>query len=253
MTTPADNLKTLANFILEVREQADIVGLETRHSDALLTRMINASWRDLRTKVTNAGFDYFLLSTDVAALPTSAVESGEQYTEVDWPTGAAKIYGFDVQIGTGWFPLQRGTWQQRRDYQSTIGTISAGTQLTPGIFVPRTLPTESTTGVSAGKIALFPLDTRGNNYRIWYLPYWVDIAAANTTYVFFGHDDWFQWAVYDVCWKVFVRDQEEMGLLDRVAKARDDIWMQIVRATQKMLETGPVRVRLSRRRHRTRF
>lgn len=249
MATPTDNSLTLANFILAIREQSDTVDLETRHSDALLVRMINQTWRQLRTKLTNAGWDYFLLGTTPTALPTSAAETDEQYIQVDWPTGAAKIFGVDVLLNSTWIPVDRGTWQERRDYQHTVGTLLAGATRTPMTYVIKTLPVENdASALTAGKIALFPLDLRGNDYRVWYLPYWVDIAAANTTYLFFGHDDWFQWAIYDVTWKIYVRDNEETGVLDRVAKARDDIWADIVRSVQKINATPAPRVRMRRRR-----
>lgn len=246
-----DNTKTVANILTEVRELADIVALTDRHSDALLIRMLNNVVREFRTRLSNAGFSYFLEATTAAALPTSAAVSGEQYLEIDFPTGAVSVHGVDVKFGSDWIPIRQGSFAERRDYQS----LASGGQLNPyapHTFVVRTVPVESTTTVTAGKIMLFPLETSGRNYRVWYLPVWADIAAANTSYVIYGHDMWFSWIELEMCIRIYMRDNDSQGALSAAIQMRADTWDQVVKATRNMQSAGPVQAR-PRRRNRRRW
>lgn len=238
----SDNTITLANLITEIREQADIEGLTDRHSDAFLVRLINRKWRHLRTKLTNAGFSYFLEATTSAALPTSAAVSGEQYLEIDFPTGAVSVHGIDVLFGSHWIPLKQGTFAERRDYQ-TQGLTGGLNRFTPHTFVVRTVAVENTTSVDAGKIMLFPLDTSGRNYRVWYLPTWTDIAAANTTYVLYAHDIWIEWLILEVCICVWTRDNDSDGIMGSAMTRRDQVWEDLVKATRNMQSAGPAQPR----------
>jgi len=236
------NTQTLAELIVAIREQADIVGLETRHSDAQLIRWINQSWRSLRTQLSNSGFSFFLEGTTQTALPTAAPTADEQFLEVDYPDGAVGIYGFDVLRGSYWTPLCQGSFAARRDYQSRAGRLTSGVET----FVVRSVPVESTTTTTAGKIMLFPLNTEGLDYRIWYLPVWADITT--TSFAFYGHDVWFEWLIWDVCRKVFIRDNDSSGALKGAESSRAELWGDIVKAIQTMQSAGPEVPRSPRRR-----
>lgn len=245
MATPADYSMTPEDLITEVRELADIEDLTTRHSDAMMLRFFNRSMRRFRTKVTTADFDYFLEPTTPAALPTSAPISSEQFLEVDIPAGAVSIHGVDVlNGGTTWEPLERVSFASRRDYQSGAGRYA---RVKPSAFSIRKVPSENDAALSAGKLMLFPLDTRGQNYRIWYLPSWVDIAIANwDTYLVYGHDCWFEWIMRDMCSRVYQRDNDSAGAAAENAREKDMAWKEVVKSIRNMGASGPTRVRLRR-------
>lgn len=236
-----NNSLTVAEFLTRLREHADIDDLTVRHPDAQLIRMFNLAWRQLRTRLSNAGFSYFLEATDAAALPTSAAETGEQYLEVDFPAGAAGVYGLDINIGSRWLPLRQGSFAERRDYQNRFaqGRLNKA----PEVFVVRTVPQEDTTSLVAGKVMLFPLNTSGHDYRLWYLPVWPEIDVANTTYVVYGHDIWFDWAILDVAIRVHIRDNDSAGVLGAEQQRQADVWREIVKSARDMESAGPVRMR----------
>lgn len=231
-----DNVKTLDEFITDVREHGDLEDITDRHSDAQLVRWINLAWRLLRTKVTNAGFSYFLQPTTAAALPTSAAVTGEQYLEVNYPAGAVGVYGLDVKVGGIWVPLKPGSFASRRDYQSRSGAVGG----TPTHYIVRSVPTENTTTVSSGKIMIYPLATGGHDYIIWYLPVWADIDAANTTYVFYGHDIWFDWAIQDVVRRAAQKDDDSQNTLNEARVRQSELWDDIKRAIQNMQLAEPI-------------
>lgn len=236
--------KTLTVFLADCREAAGIEGLTDRHTDATLTKWINLEWRLLRTRLANAGVDGLTIPTTIAALPTSAPVSTEQYMEVNWPDNAVGVYGIDVLISNKWEPLEPISFARRRDFQSGS---SASVDNVPGYYFPITLPTESTTSITAGKIALVPLASGANNYRIWYLPGWTDITTAG--HVFYGHDAWFDYAIQGVVRRVAQKDNDADETLAEAIRRQGEAWEIIERSIRNMNLDRPIRrVRADRRR-----
>jgi hypothetical protein len=235
------NSRLLSVLIADVREAADIEELEDRHPDATLIKWINLEWRRLRAKVANLGMPGLTVPTTIAALPTSAPVATEQYLEVNWPDGAVGVYGVDVLISQKWEPLRPMSFAQRRDFQDRGAPENAPTH-----WIPVTLPTESTTTVAAGKIALFPLATGGLNYRIWYLPVWADIT--NPLHAFYGHDLWFNWLIMAMVRRVAQKDDDSANTLNEAIRQQAEIWLDIKKGVGNMNLAEPIkRVRANRR------
>ncbi len=228
------NSRLLSVLLADIREAADIEGLTERHPDATLIKWVNLEWRRFRTKAVQAGMPGLTTPTAIAALPTSPPVSTEQYLEVNWPDGAVGVYGVDVLLGQKWVPLHPMSFAQRRDFQDRGSSESA-----PSHWIPITLPSESTTSITAGKIGLFPLTTGGVNYRIWYLPVWVDIT--NTAHVFYGHDIWFSWLIQAVVRRVAQKDDDAQNTLAEAIRQQAEIWEEIKRSIQMMNAAEPVR------------
>lgn len=234
------NNRTLTVLLADVREAADIEGLTERHPDATLIKWINLAWRRLRTKLAQSGMPGMTVPTTIAALGTTPPVSTEQYLEVNWPDGAVGVYGVDVLLGSKWIPLHPMSFAQRRDFQDRGSTENA-----PSHWIPLTLPSENTTTITAGKIALFPLATGGVNYRIWYLPVWVDITTPAN--VFYGHDLWFEWLIQTVVRRVAQKDDDAQNTLAEAVQTQADVWKEIVKSIQMMNAAEPVqRVRRNR-------
>lgn len=235
------NARLLSVLIADVREAADIEGLTDRHPDATLIKWINLEWRRFRAKVVHVGMPGLTIPSTIAPLPTAPPVDTERYIEVTWPDGAVGIYGVDVLLGNKWIPLKPMSFAMRSDFQDRGATESA-----PAYWIPITLPSESTTIITAGKIGLFPLATGGFNYRIWYLPVWVDIT--NTTYAFYGHDIWFSWLIQAVVRRVAQKDDDAQNTLEEAIRQQTEIWEEIKRSVQMMNAAEPIpRVRRNRR------
>jgi len=228
------NSRTLTVLIADVREAADIESLDDRHPDATLIKWINLEWRRLRTKLATSGMPGLTIPTTIAALPTTAPVSTEQYIEVNWPDGAVGVYGVDVLLGQKWVPLKPMSFAQRRDFQDRGSTESA-----PSHWMPITLPSESTTTITAGKIGLFPLATGGVNYRIWYLPVWTDVIGA--AHLFYGHDIWFSWLIQAVVRRVAQKDDDAASTLAEAVRQQEEIWREITKSIQMMNAAEPIR------------
>ena len=236
------NSRTLTVLIADVREAADIEGLTDRHPDAQLIKWINLAWRRLRSKLAMAGMPGLTTPTTIAALGTTPPVATEQYLEVNWPDGAVGVFGVDVLIGQQWIPLHPMSFAQRRDFQDRGSTGDAPTH-----WIPLTLPSENTTTITAGKIGLFPLATGGVNYRIWYLPVWVDITT--TANVFYGHDLWFEWLIQTVVRRVAQKDDDAQNTLAEAVQVQAEVWKEITKSIQMMNAAEPIRrVRRSRSR-----
>lgn len=235
--------KLLSVILADIREQADIEDLTDRHGDATLIKWVNLEWRLFRTRLANAGMDGLTIPSAIAALGTSAPVATEQYHEVTWPDGAVGVYGVDVLIGNFWTPLEPISFARRRDFQ---GGGSGASSNVPGAWFPITLPTESTTTIAAGKIALVPLSNGAPNYRIWYLPGWTDIT--NTTHAFYGHDTWFEYLVQGVVRRVAEKDDDSQNTLAEAKDRQKEAWEIIERGILNMNLDKPIRrVRAGRR------
>jgi hypothetical protein len=234
------NSRTLTVLLADCREAGGVEGLTDRHPDATLIKWINLCWRRLRTKLATSGLPGLTVPSTIAALPTTPPVVSEQYLEVGWPDGAVGVYGVDVLIGQRWMPLHPMSFAQRRDLQDRGSTDSA-----PSHWLPLTLPTESTTTITAGKIALFPLCTGGGNYRIWYLPVWVDIVTAGN--VFYGHDLWFEWLIQTVVIRIAQKDDDSENTLQAAMVQQAEVWKEIAKSIGNMNAAEPVqRVRRNR-------
>ena len=234
------NSRTLTILLADIREAADIEGLTERHPDATLIKWVNLAWRRLRTKVAMLGMPGLTIPTTIAALPTAPPVTTEQYIEVSWPDGAVGVFGVDVLLGQKWVSLKPMSFAQRRDFQDRGSSENA-----PSHWIPITLPTESTTTITAGKIGLFPLCTGGVNYRIWYLPVWVDITTVGN--VFYGHDLWFEWLIQTVVRRVAQKDDDAQNTLAEAVRVQEDVWQEIKRSVQLMNSAEPIqRVRRNR-------
>ena len=228
------NSRTLTVLLADCREAGGVEGLTDRHPDATLIKWINLCWRRLRTKLAASGLPGLTVPTTIAALPTTPPVSTEQYLEVNWPDGAVGVYGIDVLIAQRWLPLHPMSFAQRRDLQDRGASDSAPTH-----WLPLTLPTESTTTITAGKIALFPLATGGVNYRIWYLPVWVDVTGVNN--VIYGHDLWFEWLIQTVVIRIAQKDDDSENTLKAAMVQQTDVWTEIVKSIGNMNAAEPVR------------
>ncbi len=228
------NSRTLTVMLADCREAADIEGLTDRHPDATLIKWINLAWRRLRTKLAMAGMPGLTIPTSIAALPTTPPVSTEQYLEVSWPDGAVGVYGVDVLLGAKWIPLHPMSFAQRRDFQDRGSSENA-----PSHWIPLTLPAENGAAITAGKIGLFPLTTGGVNYRIWYLPVWVDITTPAN--VFYGHDLWFEWLIQTIVRRVAQKDDDAQNTLQEAMLTQTDVWKEIVKSIQMMNAAEPIR------------
>ncbi len=198
--------KTLAVVRNRCIKEADIViasGTDAtkRHDTTDANTWINDSHRALMSLLTTRGFDFYLLETSLANLPTSRADTNEQYSLIDWPSGAVAIKRVDVYSNGEWFELARRDWTQLR---SECRSGAGGAASRPAVYALKTHGTVATTVFTAGKLALAPFSSNGR-YKVSYLPEHSD----NTTdaNLFLYPDEWCaQWVVWDFVIKISARD-----------------------------------------------
>jgi|SRR5690606_11593999 len=199
--------KLVSDLITRARRQAGIFGQEDRHTDEELLEQFNASAGELRVRLTNLGFEWFLERTETLTLPTAPAYTGETYAEVDWPIAAQRIYRIDVLFQTGlWLPLRATSISGIRDYQLftnfwDVPGISDG----PCAFALRKAPFNTTSSESAGKIMIAPVPRTARSYAIFYLANFADMASTD---VYNGHANFAEWIVQDMVCKVSEVDND---------------------------------------------
>lgn len=230
--------RTVTELIADLRDRADIEEMTVRHTDARLARYLTQSLRALRAELTAAGFSGLLDWSSPAALPTAPPITGENFLEVGWPSGAVEILGFDVNLGSRWYPLRRMSIAERRDYYGTAGH--------PQGFLIRSLPKEQTpamTSLETGAIQVYPASTLGLEFRVQYLPEYPELSASPGTQVVQGFEgDWLEWVLWDAAVKVAYKDDEDDGggLYVKASTERDRVKARIVTNINRVNRAGPV-------------
>lgn len=192
---------TLANLATELVYEAGIdgkTGSTGRHADARLHALLNRCYKQLRSRVSHNGEDFFRVPGTAAALPGRA--SGEDWIEITYPTDAAEILSVDVQLSGTWYELVKGAWAARRVFPGAHRYESHGE------WTVLSMPQPSTTTVTTGKIAVWP-HTLAGNYKVDYLPHWVPIT--NTSHVFVIFPDWEEWLLTKATMVLLQRDNQK--------------------------------------------
>ncbi len=226
-------------------KMADVVlGADStaRHETTDAGLYINDSYRALQTFLVTRGFDYFITETSLANLPSSRADTNEQYSLIDWPSGAVSLKRIDVYADGEWSELDKRDWATLR---SEYRRGEASGYRRPLVYAPKTHGTVATTVLTAGKIAIAPFATNGQ-YKISYLPEWADIATTNGTYLFLFPDELCaQWLVWDFVAKICIRDRDNKGKHDDSVVERGRIEQLIGHHVPSVAGTGAISVQRS--------
>lgn len=231
--------RTMGALLNRCAKEADIVlgsGSTDRHETTDAALYINDSYRAYLTLLTTRGFDFALTETALASLPTSRADTNEQYSLVDWPSGAILIKRVDVYSDGEWHELDRRDWTTLR---SEWRSGANGGARRPVVYAPKSHGTVSAATFTAGKIALAPFSSNGK-YKITYQAEWADIAAASTTSLFLFADELgAQWVVWDFVAKVAARDRDSKKRYEIAVRERQHCEELIGQFTPVIVQTGP--------------
>lgn len=239
--------RTMTALLNRVSKAADVVlGSDStaRHETTDAGLYINDSYRALQRLYVTRGFDYFLTETSLANLPSSRADTNEQYSLVDWPSGAVSLHRIDVYADGEWSELDRRDWTTLR---SEYRRGEASGYRRPLVWAPKTHGSVATTVFTTGKIALAPFATNGQ-YKISYLPEWSDVSTSNGTYLFLFPDEFgAQWLVWDVVAKIAIRDRDNKGRKADADEERDRALAFLGQHVPHVTSTGPISVQRSPR------
>ncbi len=236
--------RTLLQLRAEVRYLGDAQGLDARHPDADLTRRLNQAVRAYRAFVTQNGLPYYIETTAAATL-TGTLVSGEQYSEVPWPTDAEQITGVDVGSSTlndDWYPLAPIGWGQRR-IARWFGV--GGSRYFAIRRIPQANPADLD-AVLAGAIAIFPGSTTGA-YKVSYLPAYVDMVADADLFV--GLPDAVDWVVWSVVGDLAARDDDQRETAALAQQKKAECEQRLLGSIARVQSAGPLRPRRGARRY----
>lgn len=226
---------TMATMLADLRWRADIESMTARHTDAMLARILNQSWQAYRVRVSDSGGGLYLKATTPAAMTAGAL-AGYAFGTIAHPSDAIGIYGVDVTATSGDIrSLAPGSFGQRNAYFDRWNGCTGF----PELYFPYNIGTESTTGVTAGKIAIFPAPADGYTYSIWYLPAWTDIGYTSTTYVFDGYAGCEEWVILDCVAKIATRDNDMQQCAALATQERAKCWEEQILPAIRIQQSGP--------------
>ena len=114
----ANQFRLVQSIIDDAVYRADVQGQDDRHPAANRLQFFNESAQQLRTRLTNLGYEWFLRRTATAQLPIVPALTGETYAEINWPSDTQRVYGIHVLFMPGlWLPLRPISISGIRDYQ----------------------------------------------------------------------------------------------------------------------------------------
>ncbi len=224
---------TTTGFEGQFRFLADVQGLGTaagRHPSADLLPVFNASYRALREFVTGMGYTQFITRGTTTALPTTAVEAGEQYAVISVGTSGTpgtiptleQVKRIDIKMGgTDWAELPEVTLLQLRDISRNRGYGLVAGRPRGWCWLNAGNMSASTTFV-AGQIAIAPVPAAGS-YCLWSMTEQPDLAAAADLWLYHT-EDWAQWHMFDAMSKICgARDKDTARKLDYILNNRLNI------------------------------
>lgn len=228
--------RTLLAMLNRGAKLADIqlgADASARHETTDATLYMNDSYRSMLSLLTTRGFDFALTETALANLPSSRADTNEQYSLVDWPSGAIVLKRIDVYSDGNWYELERRDWTTlRSEWRS-----SSATTRRPLIYSPKNHGTVSAATFTAGKIALAPFSSNGQ-YKITYQAEWTDITT--TTHLFlFPDENCIQWMLWDFVIKIAARDRDNRKRHDIAVAAQERVQDLIGHFVPHIVQTGP--------------
>lgn len=229
--------RTLAAMLNRGAKLADIqlgTGTSVRHETADAILYLNDSYREYLSLLTTRGFDFALTETAQAALPSTRADTNEQYSLVDWPSGAMLIKRIDVLSDGDWHELERRDWTTlRSEWRSTSAQARR-----PLVYAPKSHGTVSGATFTAGKIALAPFSANGR-YKITYQAEWTDIT--DTSHVFlFSNEHGVQWVLWDFVIKISARDRDNRKRHEIALAERAHTEALIGHFVPNIVQTGPL-------------
>lgn len=178
----------------------------TRHPEADVEAEINSAYAEFVELLLERGFEHAITEGSQTAWPTSRADTNENYSLIDWPTGALSIARIDVYKAGQWDKLHETSWENLRGVAPTTGLSTTDR---PTHFAVKTFGTVSAATQSAGKIALAPFAT-GGIYKISYVANWT--AITNDSHLFiFPNETGFKWTIWTAVAAAMVRDGDRQN------------------------------------------
>jgi len=182
--------RTLAELRSDIRDQASINGFSVRHSDTLLTRLVNQEIQAHRAEVSLDGVTNYL--SFYSSTFTTGNTSPHKFALLDLSSGPSpalvRPYGLDIIVNdTSQKTLKAVSMSERADYGGQPGEPEAWAQY------------------QSYKLAIFPAPATAYTYILSYLGKLTDLSADADT--FDGVEGWEDRVVWGVVARVTARDQ----------------------------------------------
>jgi hypothetical protein len=211
---------SLGQLLADVKDQADVKGLEVRHTASLLTRRINQSIQRFRERLSTEGCQHFL--TSATKTLSAGATSPYPFYALDLSSESPSVvrtYAVDLTVNGQTKTLIHVPFQERARWgsQTSLGEPVAWTNY------------------QTAKVAIMPAPSSSYEAVVWYLPVLPDLSSDSDT--FDGVAGWEEFIVWDVVCQVTTRDQNGRAYA-MVEGTRDRIFTDILRSATKVSKAG---------------
>lgn len=220
-------------------------GATFRHPTTDINAEINSSYGEFRELLVEREFDFFLVESAQANLPSGRADTNENYSVVPWPLEAQLIRRVDVFKNNEWSSLEELDWAQLRLPISACGTVGgSNSSVRPLYFAPKSFATVSVATPAAGEIAIAPFAT-GGKYKLSYLPQWIEISVGTSKFIF-PTETGFRWTIWNAIMKILIRDEDPGGRFEKCERGLAMAAERIGRFSARTISTGGKTMRRSR-------
>lgn len=211
---------SLGQLKADIRDLADVRGLEARHTASLITRRINQSIQRFRERLSIEGCQHFLTSASKSL--TAGATSPYPFYALDLSgesPSVVRTYAVDLIVSGETKTLIHVPFEERARWGSS-------TSLSEPV---------AWSNYQTAKVAIMPAPGSDYTAVVWYLPVLPDLSSDSDT--FDGVAGWEEYVVWDVVCQVTVRDQNP-DAYTMVETTRDRLMSDILRSATKVSRAG---------------
>jgi hypothetical protein len=211
---------TLGQLKADVRDQADVAGLEARHTASLLVRRINQSIQRFRERLSTEGCQHFLTSTTQTL--SAGATSPYPFYALDLSgvsPSVVRTYAVDLTVNGEVKTLVHVPFEERARYGSAQSLSEP----------------VAWSNYQTAKVAIMPAPGSSYTAVVWYLPVLPDLSSDSDT--FDGVAGWEEYVVWDVVCQVTTRDQNAQAYA-MVESTRDRVFRDILRSATNVSRAG---------------
>lgn len=227
--------RTVTQLMAEVRELANIEGMDAKWTDDKLERRINLSFSMFRELISDHGHPYYIREQEqTCSVPSSATDMTTE--DLTLPTDCVRVMYIDLLDGGRYHPLEPYEASQRMSFDRS----KLGKPYGYRIAKQDSAPNE---GDIERSVRLYPRPDSTYTMRVTYLPHHTTLQSGHAVD---GVQGWERWIICDVvAWVLSAESDTEQKVL--VNQERALILEMIKEKRSKRQRQAPQRVTGSRR------
>jgi len=224
------NTRTLAQLVAEVREQANIVGMDAKWTAAKVERRVDLAYSAFRELVSDAGHPYYLrIQAVTCSVPSSVIDLTND--DLTLPTDCVRVHAMDLIQGTRSAPLEPLTLNERHNYYGSQLGVPTG-------FRIGAEDGAGTDGAIDRTVRLYPRPAQAYTVHVTYLPQHTTLSVSSALD---GVNGWEWWIVLNAACQILSAeaDGEQLAMVT-AERAKIEVLIKTKRRHRQRVAPGRI-------------